>query len=274
VILLALLYLPVNGAAALIIGPIQSYSLSRLDRESHPHGITILNTGFQIAGCVGASLFTGIYAGISSSRITAGIPFADAAANGFLVAGLLAAIFALAGFFLALRLWKFKAAVSAHDQESSALRQIMKSDPYTLSPSDRIIDALRMFVEKHISGAPVVDESGKIVAIVSDGDIMRHLATHPSAFKNAWSFAVESLNDDFDGALAGLMERPIAGIGTHHIITIDANAGLGTACQVLVDHHLRKAPVVDEGRLVGIINLSNISRYSIGKYLETADARM
>jgi predicted transcriptional regulator len=40
----------------------------------------------------------------------------------------------------------------------------------------------------------------------------------------------------------------------------------------LIDHKLRKAPVVKDGRMVGIINLSNVSRYSIRAYLEGVKA--
>ncbi|GHV33244.1 multidrug MFS transporter [Clostridia bacterium] len=86
--LLALLYIPVIGGSALIIGPVQSLALSRLTPEQNPHGVTILSTGFQIAGCIGASLFTGVYS-----------------AAGFLPAGILVAAFALAGLVPGIRVY-------------------------------------------------------------------------------------------------------------------------------------------------------------------------
>jgi DHA2 family lincomycin resistance protein-like MFS transporter len=99
-VLLALLYIPVIGGSALIIGPVQSLALSHLAREEHPHGVTILSTGFQIAGCFGASLFTGVYYGVMTAAN-------GNAVTGFLAAGFLAAAFGLAGLAFALRMNRY-----------------------------------------------------------------------------------------------------------------------------------------------------------------------
>lgn len=95
-LLFALLYVPVICGSALIIGPIQSFALSRLSYEMNPHGVIVMSTGFQIAGCIGSSLFAGIYA----------IGSLSAAETGFSYAALLACIFAIAGFCLALYIRK------------------------------------------------------------------------------------------------------------------------------------------------------------------------
>lgn len=95
-LLFVLLYVPVICGSALIIGPIQSFALSRLSYEMNPHGVIVMSTGFQIAGCIGSSLFAGIYA----------IGSLSAAETGFSYAALLACIFAVAGFCLALYIRK------------------------------------------------------------------------------------------------------------------------------------------------------------------------
>jgi predicted transcriptional regulator len=67
--------------------------------------------------------------------------------------------------------------------------------------------------------------------------------------------------------LRSVMRLPAATLGTRHVISVDWDASIGAVCKVLIDHHLRKAPVIKDGRMVGIINLSNISHYSIRAYL-------
>jgi DHA2 family lincomycin resistance protein-like MFS transporter len=99
---LALLYMPVIGGSALIIGPVQSYALSHLDRDLYPHGVTIMSTGFQVAGCIGSSLLTGVYAGVIAWQSALGNE-PTAAPSGFLAAGLVTAAFAVAGLAFALR---------------------------------------------------------------------------------------------------------------------------------------------------------------------------
>lgn len=86
--LLAALYIPVICGSALIIGPVQSFALSYLTPELNPHGVTVMSTGFQIAGCIGSSLFTGVYS------------MNAAAGTGFTSAGLLAAAMALIGLIM------------------------------------------------------------------------------------------------------------------------------------------------------------------------------
>jgi predicted transcriptional regulator len=47
---------------------------------------------------------------------------------------------------------------------------------------------------------------------------------------------------------------------------------LGEICKILGEHHLKKAPVVENGQMVGIINRSNITHYSVTSYLENLPA--
>ncbi|GHV14117.1 hypothetical protein AGMMS49938_09710 [Fibrobacterales bacterium] len=256
--LLALLYIPVIGGSALIIGPVQSLALSHLAPEQNPHGITILSTGFQIAGCFGASLFTGVYFKV---MIGTGDPNL-----GFLAAGFLTAVFALIGLVLAVRIRAYPKVVHTHHATALSLSQIMKTDVYKLSPHDKVSDALKLFVEKHISGAPVVDESGLVAGFVSDGDIMRYLADQHTDFVSPWSIVAEQGNDDFDAMLASVMQLSVSEIATKEVISVDLDLGIGTVCKVLMDNNLRKAPVVKDGRMVGVINLSNISRYAFAHY--------
>jgi DHA2 family lincomycin resistance protein-like MFS transporter len=270
--LLAILYIPVIGGSALIIGPVQSLALSHLAPEQNPHGVTILSTGFQIAGCFGASLFTGVYFKVMTTGAGLGASVNEAGSAGFLAAGILTAMFALIGLVLAVRIGGYPKAAAMHHTAPFDLGQIMKTDVYALSPSDKVADALRMFVEKRISGAPVVDSVGVVVGFVSDGDIMRYMADQHTRFTSPWSIIVEKENADFDTMLRSVMALPVSKIGTRHVISVDWDASIGAVCKVLIDHHLRKAPVVKDGRMVGIINLSNISHYSIRAYFGGSEA--
>ena len=87
--LLAVLYIPVICGSALIIGPVQSFALSHLTPEQNPHGVTVMSTGFQIAGCIGSSVFVGMF-GLYTSP-----------GEGFRAVCLLAAVFAVIGLLSA-----------------------------------------------------------------------------------------------------------------------------------------------------------------------------
>jgi DHA2 family lincomycin resistance protein-like MFS transporter len=121
IVVLALLYIPVICGSALIIGPVQSLALSHLTFEQNPHGVTLMSTGFQVAGCIGASLFTGVYASIAAAAAGSNVSSVQSSGTGFLAAGLLTALFALAGVGLAFAIRRYKAPAHAgwtHEQRS------------------------------------------------------------------------------------------------------------------------------------------------------------
>ncbi|MDR3237780.1 MAG: CBS domain-containing protein, partial [Spirochaetia bacterium] len=226
-----------------------------------------ISTGFQIGGCIGASFFSGAYATAINFASASGASASAATNKGFLVTGFILAGFAVVGFILALRAGAYKTPARTF-ATPSVLSKISKRDVFTLRSDDKVLDALRGFVEKKVSGMPVVTNAGEVAGFISDGDIMRYLADQHTAFKSPYSFIIESDNEKFDEKLASLMQLPISEIATKHVISVDLNMDLGEVCKVLSEHHLKKAPVLENGKMVGIINRSNITRYSVNSYLE------
>lgn len=283
-VLLALIYIPVICGNALIIGPVQSYALSKLSPEMNPHGVTVMSTGFQIAGCIGSSVFVGVYAAISAAQSAQGASAISAMSAGMTAAGILVGAVALIGFLLAL--WirnNAKKPVQALPQTQEGawtgevaapigtLAQIMKTDVYTLPEDSTVLDAMKMFMEYGISGVPVVDKKLEVVGFISDGDVMSCLADQVPAFKSAWSFIVERENEDFDRTLNETMRMNIGELSRKKVISVNIDDDLGEVTRVLAENHLKKAPVLDGNKMVGIINRSNITKYAIDQYLAQAN---
>ena len=140
------------------------------------------------------------------------------------------------------------------------LQQIMRRDVYTVSADASYRDALRFLSEKKISGAPVVNAAGDLVGFISDGDILRRLASEHSPFVNAAAFG----KTDFNDKLASVLSTRISEIAVKNVITVDAADDLSEVCYKLAENHLKKAPVMCNGRMVGVVNRSNITDYAAG----------
>jgi DHA2 family lincomycin resistance protein-like MFS transporter len=124
-----------------------------------------------------------------------------------------------------------------------------------------------MFVERGISGAPIVDAHNKVVGFISDGDVMAQIADQVPAFKSAWSFIVERENADFDRTVREAMALNVMEIATKNVICVNATDDLGAVSRVLAERHLKKVPVVNTaGQMVGIINRSNITSYAVRQF--------
>ena len=92
-------------ATAFVIGPSQNFALGSLDRDTAPHGVTVVSTSFQIAGSVGTSLAAGIYGALTTAKINAGDDEFDAMLTGFygavgfvVVASLIGALLAILAY--------------------------------------------------------------------------------------------------------------------------------------------------------------------------------
>lgn len=141
---------------------------------------------------------------------------------------------------------------------ASPLAGIMQEDVYTLPADATYRDALEFLVEKGISGAPVVGADGGLVGFISDGDILRRLAGEHSLFVNDSSIEQIGFNDQLSSAL----DMRIGDFATKKVITVGLADDLSEVCHVLAENHLKKAPVVSGGKMVGIVNRSNITGYA------------
>lgn len=283
-VVLALIYIPVICGSALVIGPVQSFALSKLSFELNPHGVTVMSTGFQIAGCVGSSVFTGVYAAVSAAAMAGGAPLEEAFGQGMLVTGILVGVVGALGFICALVIrsmakkaapapqgsWEQEEvaaeAVASGAEAPTSIAVLMKRDVYTLKADEPVAHAMELFVDKGISGAPVVDAEGLLCGFISDGDVMRSLADQVPAFKSAWSFIVEAGNADFDRTVRETMASKVSDIAVKNVISVDVSDDVGAVARMLADKHLKKVPVMENGKMVGIINRSNITSYAVNRF--------
>ncbi len=149
-------------------------------------------------------------------------------------------------------------AAPASSAKAPALPQLMKKDVYTVSGDASLTAVLDLLTEKGISGVPVVDGDQSLIGFISDGDILRFLAAEHPLYVNPSSL----MTMDFDEKLQELMHCKVRDVARKSVITVTLSDDLGTVCHVLSDHHIKKAPVLDDGDMVGVINASNITKYA------------
>nr|WP_183528310.1 MFS transporter [Micrococcus sp. TA1] len=272
---LGLLYIPAVLATAFVIGPSQTFALSHLDRETSPHGVTVVSTSFQIAGCVGTSLAAGIYGALTAANVRAGLGESEAMLTGFHGAAALVVLTSLIGIahaILAYRSVRSRRSDELDQSSAHTVASIMKSEVYALSWDQSVLDALRTFAARGISGAPILDDKGSLAGFLSDGDVMRYLsAAHPSSI-SIYSYAVGA-DDDLEQAMSDLANLNVMRLATRDVVTITAGASVADAVAALSDARLKKVPVVngEDDRPVGIVSRAAINLLAIANYLRTRD---
>ena len=142
---------------------------------------------------------------------------------------------------------------------NNPLINIMKKDVYMIKSNESIVEALQMMNEKKVSGLPVVDQNEHLVGFISDGDIIRHLSSEHSIFVNSDSFD----KMEFNTALDSIITKNVLSIAEKRVITVNATDDLGEVCYKLAENGLKKAPVMQGEKMIGIINASNIIKYTV-----------
>ena len=279
-ITLTVLYTVRLFSLSLVNMPITTWGMNALDNELVNHGTSVNNTFRQVAGSLGTAIIVSastIATNMSSRTMTP----TQASIFGIDVAFALAGALCLVGFVMVVALVKNKPGEAAEkDRDNSrrtVLESIMKRDVYTLPANATVAEAMQVLVDRHISAAPLVDEQGKAVGFVSDGDIMRYLSKRSQMLMDPVVMIMQTVdadggNQDFARKLDELMGMPAKSIGAKGIIGVDVHADLPEVCRVLGENHLKKVPVLDEGQVVGVINRSDITHYSMQQYLAERDA--
>lgn len=259
---------------SLVNMPITTWAMNALDNKVLNHGTSVNNTLRQVSGSLGTALLVSIDAFVAGSMsgsmgtVEAGILGVNAA---FFAAVVLSAIaLGLTIAFVKNKPGDEKAKPERNREERTMIEKIMKKDVYSLSPDATVVDAMKFFVEHGISGAPVVDADGRAVGFVSDGDIMRLLSTQSNSYMDPVVMIMQMRADEetYDEKLANLMKMNIRDIGTKGVIGINLYTTLPQVCRILSKNHLKKVPVLHEGKIVGVINRSDITLYSMKTYLE------
>jgi CBS-domain-containing membrane protein len=130
------------------------------------------------------------------------------------------------------------------------VEDVMTSDVITVGPEVSVHKAASLMSDHGISGLPVVDDEGRLVGIVTEGDLIAGQAA-PRA-RRWWQrlFAdPAALARDYQKAAA----TRVADVMTVGVVTVSPDLRVDAAARILHDRGLRRVPVVRDGRLVGIL---------------------
>ncbi len=140
------------------------------------------------------------------------------------------------------------------------VRDVMTTKVITVRPDTPAREIARLLVENRISGVPVVDEENRVLGIVSEGDLIRRLEDGDDGRRRSWwleLFASPERRAEQYVKAHGRLAREIM---TDEIVTIDEEATLAEAARLLEEKHVKRLPVVREGKLVGLVSRADLLR--------------
>lgn len=138
------------------------------------------------------------------------------------------------------------------------VRDIMETQVITLSPNTTYEEAARVLYENNISGAPVVDENNQTVGMISEKDLFKVLYPFYKSFYEHPEFYAD--NESRESKAKEIRGKKIEIFMSKDIATVTPDTPILTAGAVMLARGIHRLPVVEEGKIVGIISRKSIYR--------------
>jgi CBS domain-containing protein len=124
------------------------------------------------------------------------------------------------------------------------------STVHTVTTHAPIAEAIGMLNRHRIGAVVVVTDEGEVAGILSERDIVRHLGDDP----------------------AGLMKRAVSEIMTAKVVTCSRASAIGDLMEQMTRFRIRHIPIVDDGKLTGIVSIGDVVKRKIEETEQEAQA--
>ena len=121
---------------------------------------------------------------------------------------------------------------------------------HTVTTHAPIADAVRILSQHRIGAVVVLADNGAVAGILSERDIVRHLADDP----------------------AGLMKHAVSEIMTREVITCGRDTAISELMEQMTRFRIRHIPIVEDGALIGIVSIGDVVKRKIEEAEHEAEA--
>lgn len=142
------------------------------------------------------------------------------------------------------------------------VKDIMTRDVVTVSPETEIIQAAKILLENHINGVPVVDAGGNLVGILCQSDLVaqqKKIPT-PSLFTFLDGFIPLTSLKHIEKEVQKIAATSVTHAMTPDPVIVQSDATVEEVATLMVNKNFHTIPVMEEGKLVGIVGKEDILR--------------
>ena len=136
-------------------------------------------------------------------------------------------------------------------------RDVMVAPVVTVKPSATVQEVAKQFLERQISAAPVVDDKGKLVGIVSEGDLL-HRVEAGTERRRSWLLRAFTEADTLAAEYVKSHGRKVSDVMTRTVITAAPETPLHEIATLLEKNAIKRLPILENGQLVGVVSRANL----------------
>lgn len=143
---------------------------------------------------------------------------------------------------------------------------VMTREVATLAPEQTLEEAAQVLIKRGVSGVPVVN-GGKVVGMLSERDLLetKVVPTPPRYLELLGGIIYLDDVGEFQRRLKKTVAVRVEEIMTRDVISLQADAPLEDAIRLVLEQGINRIPVLEDGRLVGIVTRNDILRGTVGQ---------
>lgn len=139
-------------------------------------------------------------------------------------------------------------------------KEIMTQNIISVTEQTPVSELARLLTSNNISGAPVIDDDGKLLAVVTESDLIDqskkvHIPTVVTILDSV--FYLEN-PDKMEAEMKKIAATTVAEICSSSPKTVSPDTGLDEIATIMAESNIHTLPVLDDGELVGIIGKKDI----------------
>jgi len=140
------------------------------------------------------------------------------------------------------------------------VKDIMTKELITVSPDTEIVQATKLLLENRINGIPVTDETGKLVGILCQSDLIaqQKKLPIPSFFTFLDGLITLTSMKQIEKQVQKIAAITVAQAMTPNPVTVQPETDIETVAALMVDNNFHTIPVMDKGELVGIVGKEDV----------------
>ncbi len=144
------------------------------------------------------------------------------------------------------------------------IKDVMTTRVITVSTDDSVEKCAKLLQENDISGLPVVDEAGKVVGMITEGDLIRRASRveAPGYLEILGGLIYLGSPNKFVEELQRAMALEVGKMMSRDVVSIKPDESLEKAATLMVKKNINRLPVIDEkGKLVGLVSRRDIMKH-------------
>lgn len=138
-------------------------------------------------------------------------------------------------------------------------RDVMTTNVITVEPDVSVQEIAKRLIENRISAVPVIERNGRLIGIVSEGDLMRRSESGTER-PSSWWLSLLASPEETARTYVKVHGKHASDVMTHRVITVNDDTPIQEVAETLERHRIKRVPVMSGDKLIGIVSRANLLR--------------